>query len=350
MGADARAADARGADQAGADQAGAAQSRPPPGAAAPTLGPGFDQPVPPGGYLWWYLDAISDDGRHALCLIAFIGSVFSPYYAWAGRRDPQNHCAINIALYGRQPRWAMTERGHGALARTPHALAIGPSSMAWHDGGLDIHIAETATPWPSPVRGQLRLSPGVLPARSFDLDDAGRHRWQPVAPLARITVALQHPCQAWQGDAYFDSNAGSEPLGRGFAAWHWARGRDAAGALITYDRVLAGGAARNLALHVGHDGALAAIASPGLRPLPPGLWRVAAAAPADAGSVPQLQQRLEDAPFYRRHLIRTQIHGQARVMVQESLDATRIDHGLVRAMLPFRMPRAWRSIAPRTVS
>ncbi len=35
-----------------------------------------------GGYAWWYVDALSDDGRHGLTLIAFIGSVFSPYYAW----------------------------------------------------------------------------------------------------------------------------------------------------------------------------------------------------------------------------------------------------------------------------
>jgi carotenoid 1,2-hydratase len=35
--------------------------------------------VAPGGYAWWYLDALSDDGRHGLVVIAFIGSVFSPY-------------------------------------------------------------------------------------------------------------------------------------------------------------------------------------------------------------------------------------------------------------------------------
>ena len=38
------------------------------------------------GYVWWYVDALSDDGRHGLTLIAFIGSVFSPYYALARRR------------------------------------------------------------------------------------------------------------------------------------------------------------------------------------------------------------------------------------------------------------------------
>ena len=42
--------------------------------------PRFDAPVPAGGYSWWYVDALSDDGRHGLTIIAFLGSVFSPYY------------------------------------------------------------------------------------------------------------------------------------------------------------------------------------------------------------------------------------------------------------------------------
>src|SRR5664279_1621998 len=65
-------------------------------------GPRFDCPVPGGGYVWWYVDAVSDDGAHALTFIAFIGSVFSPYYAWArrhGNAEPLNHSAFNIALY-----------------------------------------------------------------------------------------------------------------------------------------------------------------------------------------------------------------------------------------------------------
>jgi hypothetical protein len=55
---------------------------------APSLlngGPGFDATVGgDGGYIWWYVDALSDDGVHGLTMIAFIGSVFSPYYAWSG--------------------------------------------------------------------------------------------------------------------------------------------------------------------------------------------------------------------------------------------------------------------------
>ena len=71
--------------------------------------PRFDAAVPPGGYGWWYVDAISQCGRHGLTIIAFIGSVFSPYYKKSGRGDPLDHCALNVALYvfcGR--RWGLT--------------------------------------------------------------------------------------------------------------------------------------------------------------------------------------------------------------------------------------------------
>ena len=96
-------------------------------------GPRFDCEVAPGGYAWWYIDALSDDGRHGFTLIAFIGSVFSPYYARARRRasaDPLNHCAVNVALYGSGAGyWAMTERGRAAVRRDRSRLVIGPSSI-----------------------------------------------------------------------------------------------------------------------------------------------------------------------------------------------------------------------------
>jgi carotenoid 1,2-hydratase len=67
-------------------------------------GPGFALEVAHNGYAWWYIDAISDDGANGLTIIAFIGSVFSPYYKWARRKreaDPMEHCALNVSLYGR---------------------------------------------------------------------------------------------------------------------------------------------------------------------------------------------------------------------------------------------------------
>ena len=78
------------------------------GGAGADGGPCFARPVPPGGYAWWYVDALSDDRQFGLTIIVFVGSVFSPYYAWArrgGRRaDPQDHCAFNIACLRRGAR------------------------------------------------------------------------------------------------------------------------------------------------------------------------------------------------------------------------------------------------------
>ena len=51
-------------------------------------GPAFDVAVPDSGYRWWYVDGISDDGRDGIVVIAFIGSVFSPYYFRARARGP----------------------------------------------------------------------------------------------------------------------------------------------------------------------------------------------------------------------------------------------------------------------
>ena len=50
--------------------------------------PEFDAAVPRSGYRWWYVDGISDDGRNAVVVIAFVGSVFSPYYFRARSRGP----------------------------------------------------------------------------------------------------------------------------------------------------------------------------------------------------------------------------------------------------------------------
>ncbi len=92
---------------------------------------GFDGHVQRNGYAWWYVDAVSDDGAHGLTIIAFIGSVFSPYYAWSREKDPFAHCAMNVVLYGKPGRFAMTERKAGSLHRSADHIAIGPSAMEW---------------------------------------------------------------------------------------------------------------------------------------------------------------------------------------------------------------------------
>src|SRR5688572_21080869 len=45
----------------------------PDGGGAAAAGVRFDEPVVRNGYAWWYIDALSDDGKQGLTIIAFIG-------------------------------------------------------------------------------------------------------------------------------------------------------------------------------------------------------------------------------------------------------------------------------------
>ena len=82
-------------------------------------------------------------------MIGFIGSVFSPYYVWSRTRDPNDHCALNVAPYGeRQHLWSMTERRRGAVTAAAKELVIGPSAMQWDGNALTITIDEVAAPVP----------------------------------------------------------------------------------------------------------------------------------------------------------------------------------------------------------
>jgi carotenoid 1,2-hydratase len=53
----------------------------------------------------------------------------------------------------------------------------------------------------------------------------------------------------------------------------------------------------------------------------------------------RLISTLEDAPFYSRSQIAHLIDGEKAVSVHESLDLDRFAKPVVKAMLPFRMPR-----------
>ena len=132
--------------------------------------------------------------------------------------------ALNVALYSRDtPRWTMTERGRGQLSRSASELAIGPSVVRWDGQALQIDIDEVCSPLPRRVRGRVRVFPQGLCRFTAPLDAAGRHRWGPIAPCARIEVELDRPGLRWSGQAYLDSNEGDEPVDRAFRTWDWSR-------------------------------------------------------------------------------------------------------------------------------
>ncbi|MGA0804951.1 MAG: hypothetical protein ACO3PV_00330 [Pseudohongiellaceae bacterium] len=301
----------------------------------------FDIRVPDNGYAWWYIDAVSDDGKHALTLIAFIGSVFSPYYAWARQRaacNPLDHCAMNVVLYGAgRKRWAMTERTGAAIERSTAHLAIGPSSLSFDGTCLDVALDEVTVPLPSRIRGRLRLVPATITNHDFILDTNGHHHWRPLAPCARIEVNLERPDLRWSGHAYFDSNVGSRPLEADFVYWDWSRSVDPDGTVILYEGLRRDGSTFALAAKAKPSGDLEMLVPPAPVQLGRTGWGLTRRTRAE-GEV-RVVDTLEDTPFYARSLLQGCWQGQPGLAVHESLCMDRFSKPWVRCLLPFRMPR-----------
>jgi carotenoid 1,2-hydratase len=304
-------------------------------------GPPFDVPVARNGYRWWYVDGVSDDGRCGIVVIAFVGSVFSPYYFRArqrGKGDPENFVAINVGLYGpRRNLWSMTERSKRSLTRTADRFRVGPSQLTWRDDRLEIHIDERSAPFARPLRGRITLVPDFINARDFKLDAGGLHTWHPVAPAARISVRMSAPELSWDGKGYFDTNAGERALEDDFVDWNWSRCGESSGTKITYAVTETGGDTRSLALRFAPSGSLERIPVPPEHALPGTGWRVAR--PCRADDTPAVARTLEDTPFYSRSLLRDADAPDGPLTMHESLDLRRFRSGWVRFLLPFRMPR-----------
>ena len=235
----------------------------------------------------------------------------------------------------------MTERGSASVQRSAEQLVIGPSQLKWTGDHLLIALDEISVPVPQRVRGTVRVYPDALCSYSNALDDAGKHRWGPIAPCARVDVDLQKPGLKWQGNAYLDSNEGDEPVTVPFKTWDWSRARMADGSTaVIYDVTQTNGAQTLLAERFKPDGSWESFqAAPQREHLPPTLWRIDRGIRADASSATQVLETLEDTPFYARSLLQTQLLGEQVSAVHETLEPQRLKRRTVQMMLPFRMPR-----------
>jgi len=304
---------------------------------------GFDSPVADGGYRWWYVDALSADGKNGLTVIAFLGSVFSPFYARARRRggaDPLRHCAINVALYGRAGRrWTLTERGPTGVERSRDALVIGRSRLTWDGRALVLDLDEVGAPLPRRVRGRVKVVPTVPAHRPFALDEPGRHRWNPIGPVARVETEFDAPDVSWTGSGYLDSNDGDEPLENAFVGWNWSRARVDRGTVVAYDVRRRDGTALALGVFVDEAGQSSRLVLPAAREVGSTLWGIARSVRSEPGCVPHVSRTLEDTPFYARSLVETRLMGETVDAVHESLSLDRFRSAWVQWMLPFRMGR-----------
>ncbi len=233
----------------------------------------------------------------------------------------------------------MTERGRGDLHQEAHHLAIGPSSLSWEGDTLVVRLDETTTPVPARLRGVIRLHPQALIPRQFEIGGVGRHVWRPIAPRARVEVALDAPGVAWSGNGYFDTNGGDHPLETSFSDWTWSRAHRQRDTLIFYDVGPDDADGVHLALRVDEAGEVEEIAPPPFQTAPRTFWLMPRRVRGDADDPPRLRRTLEDAPFYSRSSLDGSYGGEAAEIVHESLSASRLRSPVVKRMLPYRMPR-----------
>lgn len=232
----------------------------------------------------------------------------------------------------------MTERSRVSVSRSTNHFAVGPSQLHWDGNALTIEVDEWSNPLPRPVRGTLRVHPQSLSGRLWALDDGAHHHWGPLAPSARVEVALSHPDLNWQGDGYFDSNEGTEPIERPFASWDWSRSILADGSsAVIYDVRQKSGCERVLALRFAPDGGVSHFEPDGRWALPPTLWRVPRQMRCE--TLPRVVETLEDTPFYQRAVLEATLAGEKALTFHESLDVGKLERLSTRLMLPWRMPR-----------
>ncbi len=152
-------------------------------------------------------------------------------------------------------------------------------------------------------------------------------------------MQFKEPALNWTGNAYLDSNYGVEPLESGFKGWTWSRAHRTQDSIVLYDAMRRDGSQSALALRFKADGTAAEMEPLPHVALPTTGWRLARHTRADAGSAVRVRQTLENAPFYARSLLDTQLYRERSAAFHESLSLDRFSSALVRAILPFRMPR-----------
>lgn len=305
--------------------------------------------VPPGGYRWWYFDALSDDGRLGLTVIFMIGSVFSPSYARRARRGQRapatDHLGVHVALYrdGREVGWAMSEYPAAALRIEARTLAIAGSSLRWElDGTVHGVIDERSAPifWSSlgvgsAVRGRFVLRPGramQVPAVALGRHGDEVHRWQPLQPSAAMEVDFDRPALRFTGRGYHDANWGDGRLESAFRRWSWARMGDDHG-LVLYAVEAVDGSAAGFALSLGAEVPRVTTATARLHETRPTGWGLHTPVAFSVGEQrAEVDTLLDRTPFYARYVARA----GDQVGVGEFLDLQRFVRPGVQFLLHFR--------------
>ena len=214
----------------------------------------------PGGYEWWYFDALSDDGRDLLVVIFLYGFIFSPSYNHAvdafrrGRTAqaprPLDFPALAVTLYrdARPLARAINEfsAAEFSASRTHPECRIANNHFIL-DADNDNYIMRLD----ANLRGGRRWRgefiwhlPATKTTSATSHTNAAHnsHAWNLVAPRGRVAghwevIAPRGQtltAQEFSGNAYHDHNQDSRWLPATLAAWDWGRAHFPDGSTAVY--------------------------------------------------------------------------------------------------------------------
>jgi carotenoid 1,2-hydratase len=218
---------------------------------------------PPGGYEWWYFDALSDDGREAIVIIFLDNFIFSPRYNSLNRslrKDPSSDVdresipAVaftyyrdgkpyyrSIIEYAPEDFSADPEWPHGEIGKSnfhydsaPYGSGYGVNVYADVGGGKRL---SANFEWLS-VESDLTSS-----ALAADRTVPPGHSWNLVAPRSDVTgkILIENRRNEnsdeinFRGTGYHDHNLDTRWLPDAVAKWNWGRIHFSDATAVFYD-------------------------------------------------------------------------------------------------------------------
>lgn len=192
-------------------------------------------------YEWWYLDAISADGRTAFVFIWFAGLPFSPDALTNHERgrpaSARDHVAMFTAVYvdGKQIAYALNRHPEAEFAASREGLSVrvGPNTLGRdEDGAISAVVDAPMLFGGGRLSGDLRVCPSGTDGGGIrEVEGKSDHVWNPLNPSCSVAGTLRlagaDGSEKWstefEGRGYVDHNYGRRPLTEGIRRWHWGR-------------------------------------------------------------------------------------------------------------------------------
>jgi hypothetical protein len=328
----------------------------------------------PGGFSWFYVDLVDEQGRGATVIWSW-GLPFLPGYADAARAGqpelPVSRPSVNVVVYedGRERFYLLSELppDRCSWGDDGRSWRLGDCSFTWVDTPglngqaptrtLEVSL-DLALPTGGRVTGRLSLSGSLRREERAAIgpgptDPACTHQWTPMMAAARGALELHTPNGTLrvEGRGYHDRNSAAQPLHElGIQSWWWGRialpGRD----LIFYQLIPSTPDAepRDLVIELSADGSCRSREDAGLQvgPLrrsPWGLrWPAGAGFPDPDGRPVEVEVAalLDDGPFYQRYLLRGRCGDDEGYGIGENVVPDRVDSDLLRPLVRMRVHRA----------